>query len=138
MSQQSRISQEERLCEPSAVRRARAFLEDYQRATDLLTLYEAEQSDRSGLPGVRFSATQEERSRQAAHWRARAQEILHALDELPSYREKILLHYHYILGYTIEAAAEAMDISRSSAFRLKKCALEWMAKRLQEKASAQA
>jgi DNA-directed RNA polymerase specialized sigma24 family protein len=127
MSQNSKILRSERLCEPDAIRHARAFLEDYQRATDLLSLYECERSDRSGLPGVHFSATRQERADQAAHWRARAQEILQMLEEIPSYREKMLLHYHYILGYSVESAAEAMDISRSSAFRLKKCGLELMA-----------
>ena len=127
MSQNSKIFRSERLCEEGAIRRARAFLEDYQRATDLLSLYECEQNDRSGLPGVRFSASQEERTQQVSLWRARAREILQMLEEIPSYREKMLLHYHYILGYSVESAAEAMDISRSSAFRLKKCGLELMA-----------
>ena len=53
--------------------------------------------------------------------------LLQMLEEIPSYREKMLLHYHYILGYSVESAAEAMDISRSSAFRLKKCGLELLA-----------
>ena len=36
---------------------------------------------------------------------------------------KIILRYHYILGYTVEECAEKMYVSRSTAYRLKKKAL---------------
>lgn len=38
--------------------------------------------------------------------------------------EKTLLFYHYIKGYPVEKCALVMNISRTSAFRLKKKALE--------------
>ena len=127
MRETVRIKKEERLFEPAAVRRARAYLEEYQRATDMLSLLQNERDDRYGIPGARFSASLAERTEQATYWEGRAREICTLIDSLPTYREKMMLHYHYILGYTVEAAAEAMEISRSGAFRMKRRALELVA-----------
>lgn len=38
--------------------------------------------------------------------------------------QKTLLFYHYIKGFSVEKCAELMNIGRTSAFRLKKKALE--------------
>ena len=40
---------------------------------------------------------------------------------------KQILFYHYIKGETVESCAELMEISRRSAFRIKKRALEYVA-----------
>ena len=40
---------------------------------------------------------------------------------------KQILFYHYIKGETVEGCAELMEISRRSAFRIKKRALEYVA-----------
>lgn len=42
---------------------------------------------------------------------------------LPNCEEKLLLYYHYIRNESVERCAELLNMSRSSAFRLKKCAL---------------
>ena len=131
--QTRRIKRSERLDNPDAVARARAYLEDYQRATDMLTLLQNEQSDHNDIPGARFSASLQQRSQQQQFWDARAREICGMIDDLPPYREKMMLHYHYILGYTVEAIAEVMDTSRSGAFRLKKRALELVAAALEKR-----
>ncbi len=123
----SRTRREERQSDPNAVRAARAFLEDYHRATDMLALLECERGDRYDVPGARFSAALAHRDEQKRQWESRAREVCRLIDDLPPYREKMMLHYHYILGYSVEAAAEALDISRSAAFRLKKRALELVA-----------
>ena len=119
---------------PSATTRpdicdARAFLEDYRTATDMLALLESERQD-AHWPGARYSALISGNDTKRTHWEERAREICRLLESLPTYREKMFLHYHYILGYSVEATAEAMDLSRSAAFRLKRRALELVAARL--------
>ena len=56
---------------------------------------------------------------------ARAQmfEIRHFILDMPNSNEKIILYLHYIDCEPIERCADIMNISRSSAFRLKKRAL---------------
>lgn len=50
-------------------------------------------------------------------------EIRHFVLDLPNSNEKIILYLHYIDCEPIERCADIMNISRSSAFRLKKKAL---------------
>ena len=47
---------------------------------------------------------------------------------------KQLLFYHYIKGETVESCSELMGISRRSAFRIKKRALEYVAEKKFENA----
>ena len=56
--------------------------------------------------------------------RAKMFEIRHAIMELPNCDEKLMLYFHYIKGETIEKCAEMLGLSRSSAFRMRKRALE--------------
>ena len=133
MAHTKRIPRRERSSDPTAIARARAFLEEYQRATDILSLLESERSAHADIPGARFSASLAERAEQRAFWEARAKDICHVIDGLPAYREKMMLHYHYLLGYTVEAVAEAMDTSRSGAFHMKKRALELVAAALERR-----
>lgn len=51
-------------------------------------------------------------------------EVRHFIVGMENSNEKLLLYYHYIHGDTVDQCAELMGISRSSAFRLKKKALE--------------
>ena len=133
MAHATRIPREALVSDPEAVSRARAFLEEYQRATDMIALLQNERSPHSEIPGAKFSASLAQRAEQRAFWEARAKDICRVIDELPPYREKMMLHYHYLLGYTVEAVAEVLDTSRSAAFRLKKRALELVAAVLQRR-----
>ena len=56
--------------------------------------------------------------------RAKMFEIRHFILDLRNSKEKLLLYYHYVRGETVERCGELLGISRSSAFRLKKKALE--------------
>ena len=65
-----------------------------------------------------------------AFWLNRTRKVREFINSL-SYRNcKMLLFYHYICGMTVERCAEELDISRRSAFRLKKSALGVAAKAL--------
>ena len=56
--------------------------------------------------------------------RAKMFEVRHFIVSMENSNEKLMLYYHYIHCDTVEQCAELMGISRSSAFRLKKRALE--------------
>lgn len=53
-------------------------------------------------------------------------------------KEKALLFYHYIRGFSVEKCSEMMGIGRTSAFRLKKKALASAAARFAERAKKNA
>jgi len=56
--------------------------------------------------------------------RAKMFEIRHFVLDMENSSEKLLLYYHYIRGESIERCGELLGISRSSAFRMKRRALE--------------
>ncbi len=56
--------------------------------------------------------------------RAKMFEIRHFVLGLPNSDEKMLLYFHYIRGDSVEKCGLAMNISRSTAFRLKRRALD--------------
>lgn len=55
--------------------------------------------------------------------RAKMYEIKRFILSMPGSYERLFLYYHYIRGESVEKCAELLDISRRSAFRLKKKAL---------------
>lgn len=58
-----------------------------------------------------------------AFWQARQYAIRKRIYDLPNCPEKLFLNFHYLRGHSVERCAELMDISRRTAFRLKKRAL---------------
>ncbi len=60
-------------------------------------------------------------------------EVRHFIMSLKNCDEKLLLYYHYIKDEPIERCAELLGISRSSAFRLRKRALEMACRAYAEK-----
>ena len=61
--------------------------------------------------------------------RAQSFAIYRSITDMPPSKEKLLLYYYYIQGYTLEVCAEYIGISRRSVFRLKISALELYAER---------
>ena len=55
--------------------------------------------------------------------------VRRSVSDMPPSKEKLFLHYYYILGYTLETCAEHLGISRRSVFRLKISSLELYAER---------
>lgn len=62
-----------------------------------------------------------------AYIKAMMFEIKRFITSLPPDDRKLFLYYHYIKGETVEKCGELLHISRRSAFRLKKRALEYAA-----------
>ena len=56
--------------------------------------------------------------------------------ELPNCPEKLFLDLHYLRGHSVERCAELMDISRRTAFRLKKRAIALFAAQKSEERQA--
>ncbi len=62
-----------------------------------------------------------------AYIKARMFELKRFITSLPSDDRKLFLYYHYIRCETVEHCGELLGISRRSAFRLKRRALEFAA-----------
>ncbi|MBQ4135467.1 MAG: hypothetical protein IJD73_00160 [Clostridia bacterium] len=94
------------------------YLSGYKLSRDLLAL---ESYEREFLCEHAWS---NERPGELSLARARMFEIRHFILSLPNSTEKILLYLHYINCEPIERCASIMNLSRSSAFRLKNRAIE--------------
>ena len=93
------------------------YLSGYKLFRDLLELEKYEREFITSHPWMK------ERPGDIMLARAQMFEIRHFILDLPNSNEKILLYLHYIDCEPIERCANIMNMSRSSAFRLKKRAL---------------
>lgn len=62
-----------------------------------------------------------------AYVKAKMFEVKRFVTSLPPDDRKLFLYYHYIRGETVEKCAELLNISRRTAFRLKRRSLEYAA-----------
>ena len=111
---------------------ARRYLEDYAVAVRMLRLCREDRRERERLArdanlDITFYGVI---GGNEAFWLNRTREVREFINSLPYRNCKMMLFYHYICGMTVEKCAEELDISRRSAFRLKKTALAVAAKRL--------
>ena len=56
--------------------------------------------------------------------RARMFDVRHAIMGLPNSDEKLFLYFHYIKGESVERCGDMLGVSRATAFRVKKRAVE--------------
>ena len=95
------------------------FLKSYKLNQRLLRLDKYERE----FFGERYLERETEGFTEARLARPRMFDVRHFIMSLPNSDEKLLLYCHYVRGQSIEACAELLGISRSSAFRKKKAAL---------------
>ena len=117
---------EEQNAKKPSLREIEAYLNEYtvfRRMMDM-DFYEKEYfgnayiwKEKRGLPGG------------DAYMKSRMFEIRRFVLSLGKCNEKIFLFYHYVHGESVTRCAELMNISRRSAFRLKKRALSYAAER---------
>lgn len=111
--------------EAAVMARAREFLEDYRAALHMLRLCREDAKERERLAHecrldeVFYGVV----GGNEAFWLERMHRVRDFVSHVPDYPCQRMLFYYYIRGLTVERAAEELDISRSSAFRLKKKAL---------------
>ena len=65
--------------------------------------------------------------------KARMMAIRRFVMTLPDCREKMLLYYRYLFGYSVERCAELMDVSRRTAFRIADEAIRFAAENYDER-----
>jgi hypothetical protein len=121
MYRRSKVNTRDLCTDEQCIAQVKGYLNSYQAAAETLMLLESERQDGWSNAMAKYSAQM--RREQRAYWQARVYRICALVDSVPFPMEKMLLHYHYILGYSVEAAAEAMDVSRRTAYRIKKRAL---------------
>lgn len=104
---------------------AKIFLEDYHASVHMLRLCREDARERQRLAeACRLDEIYYgEIGGNEAFWLERMRTVRKFIEDFPDAACKMLLFYHYIRGLTVERAAEELDISRRSAFRLKKKAL---------------
>ena len=56
--------------------------------------------------------------------RAKMYDVRHFILSMPNGNAKLFLYYHYVRCHSVEKCAELLGISRSSAFRLKRNAID--------------
>lgn len=99
--------------------------------TEGTLLWEAENELKEyGLLGKQIRASRYEReffgkptTGEDAFLQAKQYAIRKRVFDLPNCPEKLFLDLHYLRGHSVERCAELMDISRRTAFRLKKRAI---------------
>lgn len=105
------------------VARVTEFLRQYRYGFKLLAANKYEHDYFGGnIPDDGFCCTDDE-----AYVKAKMFEVKRFVTSLAPDDRKLMLYYYYIHGETVERCAEMLDISRRSAFRLKKRALEYAA-----------
>jgi DNA-directed RNA polymerase specialized sigma24 family protein len=109
------ISDEERIS------RARNFLSGYQMCVDMLHLRRYERRRAKGFE--ENCDCDDLLACDEVFWRARMYQIKTLIDSMRNGREKALLYYHYISGESIDRAADLLDISRRTGYRLHQRAL---------------
>lgn len=111
--------------EAAIMARARVFLEDYRAALHMLRLCREDAKERERLSHecrldeVFYGVV----GGNEAFWLERMHRVRDFVSSVHDYPCQRMLYYYYIRGLTVERTAEELDISRSSAFRLKKKAL---------------
>ncbi|MBE6628940.1 MAG: hypothetical protein E7629_08445 [Ruminococcaceae bacterium] len=53
-----------------------------------------------------------------AYWRARMYAVGSLIEKMKNGREKLMIYYHYVRGESIEHAANLLDVSRRTGYRL--------------------
>ena len=113
--------------------RAKNFMESYAISRNMLKMHMA-RLEGSALKLAsrpdRYDAEIEETfsdENDECFWRAKMFSVRRFVMSVDIACFKQLLFYHYIKGETVERCAELMGISRRSAFRIKKRALEYVA-----------
>lgn len=108
------------------MKKAERFLEGYKTHKNLykIDLYEKSR----GL----VSEWEAESPNELFLARARMFDVRHAIMDMPNSDEKLFLYFHYIKGESVERCGDMLGISRSTAFRVKRRAVELFVKHRRE------
>ena len=102
--------------ELEAIAAAKDFMNGYRMCRDLLGLRqyerkrEAARGEESGFADVMAG--------DEAFWRARMHAVGSILGKMKNGREKLMLYYHFIKGYSVEHIAVRLGVSRRTGFRI--------------------
>ncbi len=115
--------------------KAKNFMESYATSRNMLKMSMARcggSASRNASRPDRFDAEIEDAfsdENDECFWRAKMFSVRRFIMDVDVACFRQLLFYHYIKGETVERCAELMGISRRSAFRIKKRALEHVAEK---------
>jgi len=94
----------------------RDFLCGYRMCEDMLRLRRYERK-RASSPYEEFDC-EDILAGNESYWRARMYAVKELIDRMKNGREKMMLYYHYLRGESIERAADLLDVSRRTGYRI--------------------
>ena len=103
------------------VEEVRNFLCSYQLCADMLKLRRYER--KRAKPFLDPCECDDVLKGSERFWRARMFSVGALIGSMPNGREKLLLHYHYVHGESIEHIADVLDVSRRTGYRIHEKAL---------------
>ena len=130
MTAMTRVRSEDVSTDADELAAVRAYLEEYAVAVRMLRLCREDRRERERLAqeaslDLNFYGVV---GGNEAFWLNRTRRVREFVHAIPYRNCKMLLFYYYICGMTVERCAEELDLSRRSAFRLKKLSLAVAAK----------
>ncbi len=98
------------------IEEVRSFLRGYLMCQDMLQLrrYERKRAARAEMPEDLNSIL----LGNEAFWRCRMYQVKALIAAMRNGREKLMLYYHYMAGESIEHAANLLDVSRRTGYRM--------------------
>ena len=109
-------NEKQRIEEDERIEEVRSFLCGYQLCLDMLKLRRYERRRARGFSEI--CDCEDILAGNEAYWRARMFEVKSLIDSMKNGREKLILYYRYIRGESVEHAADLLDISRRTGYRL--------------------
>ncbi len=108
--------------EATLIAKARCFLNNYRRWAQTALLCDDERVLSKVSDGARFSMQRHQASEEAQHCRKKADFVNTVVEMLP-FDEYQVIHYHYIIGLSLDRALDSLRMDRSTAYRRQRRAL---------------
>lgn len=120
----------------AAIEAAKDFLSGYRMCVEMLGLNRYERR-RIGSDRIEEEAAAYLRedllTRDASYWQMQMYEVEALLGEIKNGREKLILHYRYLRGMSVERAAALLGVSRRTGYRLHERGLSMVARLLEKR-----
>lgn len=102
--------------EAAQIAKAQRFLDNYRRWSQMALLFDDEIQMSAYSDGARFSMQRHQESNEAQACRQKANLVNFIVEQLP-FCDYLVIHYHYIIGLSIDRALDSIHIDRSTAYR---------------------
>ena len=102
--------------EAAQIAKAQQFLGNYNRWAHMALMCEDERRFHEESKGALFSMLRHEDAGEAQRARTKAN-LVHSIVEMLPFTDYQVIHYHYIIGLSLDRALDSLKIDRSTAYR---------------------